>query len=127
MPFADDGLPLRLAGEKPSLIQEAEKALNRVRAKISGDVQERAFAEARETLDAMERWFEEALRSNPAQESAAQDRYEISDSEAESLQNRQAEVWGDGPNVCAVRSTPVPQRNTPGKQVSQAVRTVMGA
>ena len=27
----------------------------------------------------------------------------------------------------AVRSTPVPQRNTPGKQVSQAVRTVMGA
>lgn len=50
MPFADDGLPLRLAGEKPSLIQEAEKALNRVRAKISGDVQERAFAEARETL-----------------------------------------------------------------------------
>ena len=97
MPFADDGLPLRLAGEKPNLIQEAEKALNRVRAKISGDVQERAFAE---TLDAMERWFEEALRSNPAQESAAQDRYEVSDSEAESLQNRQAEVWGDGPNVC---------------------------
>ena len=100
MPFVDDGLPLRLAGEKPSLIQEAEKALNRVRAKISGDVQERAFAEARETLDAMERWFEEALRSNPAQESAAQDRYEVSDSEAESLQSRQAEVWGDGPNVC---------------------------
>ena len=77
-------------GEKPSLIQETEKALNRVRAKISGDVQERAFAEARETLDAMERWFEEALRSNPAQESAAQDRYEVSDSEAKSLQNRQA-------------------------------------
>lgn len=50
MPFADDGLPLRLAGEKPSLIQEAEKALNRVRAKISGDVQERAFAEARDAL-----------------------------------------------------------------------------
>lgn len=100
MPFADDELPLPLTGEKPSLIQEAEKALNRVRAKISGDVQERAFAEARETLDAMERWFEEALRSNPAQESAAQDRYEVSDSEAESLQNRQAEVWGDGPNVC---------------------------
>lgn len=50
MPFADDGLPLRLAGEKPNLIQEAKKALNRVRAKISGDVQERAFAEARETL-----------------------------------------------------------------------------
>lgn len=94
MPFADDGLPLRLAGEKPNLIQEAEKALNRVRAKISGDVQERAFAEARETLDAMERWFEDALRSNPAQESAAQGRYEVSDSEAESLQNRQAEVLG---------------------------------
>ena len=93
MPFADDGLPLRLAGEKPNLIQEAEKALNRVRAKISGDVQERAFAEARETLDAMERRFADAL-------SAAQDRYEVSDSEAESLQNRQAEVWGDGPNVC---------------------------
>ena len=101
MPFADDGLPLRLAGEKPNLIQEAKKALNRVRAKISGDVQERAFAEeARETLDAMERRFADALRSNPAQESAAQDRYGISDSEAESLQNRQAEVWGDGPNVC---------------------------
>lgn len=100
MPFADDGLPLRLAGEKPSLIQEAEKALNRVRTKISGDVQERAFAEARETLDAMERRFADALRSNPAQESAAQDRYEVSDSEAKSLQNRQAEVWGDGPNVC---------------------------
>ena len=50
MPFADDGLPLRLAGEKPNLIQEAEKALNRVRAKISGDVQERAFVEAQETL-----------------------------------------------------------------------------
>lgn len=100
MPFADDGLPLRLAGEKPSLIQETEKALNRVRAKISGDVQESAFAEARETLDAMERQFADALRSNPAQESAAQDRYEVSDSEAEFLQNRQAEVWGDGPNVC---------------------------
>ena len=27
----------------------------------------------------------------------------------------------------AVRSTPVPQRNTLGNQVSQAVRTVMGA
>lgn len=100
MPFADDGLPLRLAGEKPSLIQEAKKALNRVRAKISGDVQERAFAEARETLDAMERWFEEALRSNPAPGERRSDRYEVSDSEAESLQNRQAEVWGDGPNVC---------------------------
>ena len=32
-----------------------------------------------------------------------------------------------GQTSAAVRSTPVPQRNTPGKQVSQAVRTVMGA
>lgn len=72
MPFVDDGLPLRLAGEKPNLIQEAEKALNRVRAKISGDVQERAFAEARETLVAdkertghgvpVEDWAKEMMR-----------------------------------------------------------------
>ena len=88
--FADDGLLLRLAGEKPSLIQEAEKALSRVRAKISGDVQERAFVETRETLDAMERRFEDALKRSPAQESAAQDRYEVSDPEAEPLQNQQA-------------------------------------
>lgn len=105
MPFADDGLPLRLAGEKPSLIQEAKKALNRVRAKISGDVQERAFAEARETLDAMERRFADALRSNPAQESAAQDRYEVSDSEAESLQNRQATAKPVERSICTFSPT----------------------
>ena len=32
-----------------------------------------------------------------------------------------------GQTSAAVWSTPVPQRNTPDKQVSQAVRTVMGA
>lgn len=82
--FTDDGILLRLAGEKPSLILRAQAAMQRMLAKLSSDDTVKAVIEARDELTAMEKRFEDALTKSNEEHFDQTKRYSI-DSMAEAL------------------------------------------
>ena len=75
----------------------------------------------------MERRFADALRSNQRRRAPLRTGMRSAILKQSPCRTGRRKYGEMDQTSAAVRSTPVPQRNTPGKQVSQAVRTVMGA